>query len=56
MRMKVQLEYSQEGVEEDVDIEVVTEEGAIGNDIRKLIHSFKGNSQSIKSKFCNYCS
>ena len=44
MRMKVQLEYSQEGVEEYVEIEVLTEEEAIGNKIGKLIQSFKGNS------------
>ena len=55
MRMKVQLDYSQEGAEEDVEIEVVTEKGVIGKKIRKLIQSFKGNSQSTKSKFCNYC-
>ena len=53
--MKVQVEYLQEGAEEDVEIEVVTEKGAIGKNIRKLIQSFKGKSQSTKSKFCNYC-
>ena len=55
MTMKVQLEYSQEGVEEYVEIDFVREEGEIGINIRKLIQSFKGNSQSTKSKIFNYC-
>ena len=46
MRMKVQLQYSQEDVEENVGIEVVTNKGELEKKIRKLIQSFKDNSQS----------